>query len=58
MSSNSAGSGLGSGSGVGGISGVGINVSGGGGSHGIGRTISRTCDLTPEKRLLDSSPEY
>lgn len=23
-----------------------------------GRSISRTCDLTPEKRLLDSSPEF
>lgn len=50
--------------GAGGVTGHHLNSSSGitGSGHhhgsGTGRTIMRTSDLTPEKRLLDSSPEY
>lgn len=38
---------------------AGINISNGNNvTINSGRTISRTSDLTPEKRLLDSSPEF
>lgn len=41
------------------ISGMGNSSGGGSGTNTAGRTASRTqCEITPEKRLLDTSPEY
>ncbi|KAH8370042.1 hypothetical protein KR093_001981 [Drosophila rubida] len=55
------GGGVGSGVGLGiglGISGAGFEHGGGGGGCSAASRILRKGDLTPEKRLLDSSPDY